>query len=216
MSSRQLNPDEPPLALDGRLELPDELEALADQLRREAVSIADASLPQAPQARLLMHACQDACNADSPPDSRRGRWWLAVAVSATILLAALPFVVQKKGATPLRPADSQFSRKPPPPTASAPQVVAGQPSEAVDRDVFLSYSSGIQDEQLKAALDAAGAVTDAERIEILERALERYRSAIDYQQEQIRRIQDDLRQVREENARLRQRLEDDSQDNKDL
>jgi hypothetical protein len=184
---RQLLPDDPPLQNDGRLNLPEELESLADQLRREASQIAEGAAPRVPAPELV--------SAVPRRPLRCLTRYVATAGLAAALVAVIvaPWIYRPPvNSERMLPRSEQQA-------AASPIVDDVSPASAprVDRSVFLAPDaapSPLDDEALTEALLAAGGATsDQQRIELLERALERYRQALIAQQQQIQQLQDELR-----------------------
>jgi hypothetical protein len=180
---------DPPLNASGELQLPPELVTVADRLRREAVSVAESSVPQAAAAPLLRHAAQG--------DQRTT--WRAIAMGVAIFTVCASFAAITlilRHAAELRQ---------PLPYRSAPMLAQPSATDAttsllpqVTRDVFLSADSATQSTYSELELAAAAdSLTPEQRIELLERALDSYRHALTAQQERLLQLQEELRLANE-------------------
>src|SRR5690606_4208162 len=201
-----------PLDTSGEIELPGDLARLADQLRSDAARIAERAVPQAAAAPLwAQHRKQ-----------RQASWRRAavvflggMAVSAAALLAATQVEWRPADAPPAvsptqrdhvlgtdttgSSADTALAAHSNPPGA---EVSVHELARASARDVFLSADS-------PAGANGALAVelaTPDEKIRMLEDAVERYRSAVAYQQEQLLEAQQRLAAAEREIRQLRAQL----------
>ncbi len=196
-ASRQLGPEEPPLNADGDLELSPELELVADRLRREADGMARLARPQAAWRNLWTRL----------PAARRRTWFGPAAIAGCVALTVLGW----QGA---RLADYWAARSPAAdtrPAATAPAFASSSqlpPSPAVGPASPPSAASLSGPDDYSAFVGGSfppasnlGPVSDAERIEMLEAALEAYRAALVAQQDRIRETEARLHAAEQELAR---------------
>lgn len=213
MSEREPFSD-PPLNESGELELSDDLSALADCLRGDAARLADVGNPRA----ALPVLCQRATRLE------RSRTSGIAGILATTVLGCLALwglwhsSAATRRAAPFAPATSSAAaaREVPAVTDDAPLAERGlaaneqearmTPGETGEGpSVFLSAAdSAIGQNAAAGLLDFA---TSEEKVQLLEEAVERYRSAVQYQQDQLINAQRQLREAEAEIRALRDQLE---------
>ncbi len=175
-----------PIDVDGQLVLDEASRDVAARLAHEAVHLADAALPHAAQQRLLQRLARR---------QRRDRlvrvgvlcfFGLAIGV-AGVWLGQRNWSAPGGGSISGIAAERQSNS-----VVSSNTTAGGDFSRSQDADSKPWPYLSVQD----APAETFHAASDAEKIELLEMALERYRAAVQAQQERIRELEAELNALR--------------------
>jgi len=188
---------DPPLDNSGELLLTADLQLLADRLRRESVSIAESEVPQSAAAPLLEHAA----------NRETRQTWRHIALGVATLTVCASFaaiaIILHEAAELARPIPG---RAIPRLHGSAAPDEYGRLAPAADKSVFMSSSGNEADEQLETDLaTAADSLTADQRIELVEKTLERYRSVLTANHERLQELEAELKQAKEQLAQRESR-----------
>lgn len=185
---------DPPLDNSGELQLSGDLQFLADRLRREAVVIAEAQVPQSAAATLLRHAATG---------DKRQTWRqvaLACALATVCASCAAIGLILHHAAELARPLPARH--RPHLETYYDGPLSSARPE--VDTSVFLSASGPNGERPLQTDLAAAAdSLTTEQRIELLENTLEHYRNALTVHHERVVELEAMLKAANDELARMR-------------
>jgi hypothetical protein len=184
---------DPPLDNTGELLLTIELQSLADRLRRESVTIAESEVPQSAAAPLLRHA--------AARETRQT--WRQVALGVAFVAVCASFaaitIILQHAAELARPLPGRVQ---PRLNGFVSQEEFGRLAPQAETKEFLSSTDpqSYEQQEIDMAM-AAGTLSAQQRIELLEKAIDRYSSALKAQNQKLIELQEELRKAHEELAR---------------